>query len=247
MSTSMAHISPSSQFFDGSPRRAARLTGALWLTCIISGIAAFIVDRRLVVATDAAATARNIVANELLFRVGFSADFISGLSYIGVTALLYYLLEPSGRALSLVAASFGVAGVAVGGIAVLCHLLPTVLLHASGYLHTLTRGQLEDLALLAYRIRLLMFPIGMVFFGIQIGIAGSLIARSAFLPRLLGVLLAIAGVTYITIAFINFLTPAGGRLIPFVMLTAFVAEGSLTAFLLTRGLNEQHWRATAAA
>ena len=57
---------------------------------------------------------------------------------------------PAGRALSVVAAFFGVAGVAVGGISFLSHLIPTVLLRASGYLRSLTTGQVQDLALPAY-------------------------------------------------------------------------------------------------
>src|SRR5437763_13358889 len=99
-----------------SPRSTARMAGGLWWLCIVAGIVGFIAGAPLVVANDAAATAANILAKESLFRFGFAADLISGVSYLGVTAFMYYLLRPVSRSLSILAAFFGLVGIAIGGI-----------------------------------------------------------------------------------------------------------------------------------
>jgi len=111
-----------------SPQFKARAAGGLWLLCIISGMAGFVVGAPLIVANDATATAANILAKESLFRLGFAADLISGLAYVGVTAFIYYLLRPVSRSLSLVGAFFGLAGVAIGGGSWIIHLTPLLLL-----------------------------------------------------------------------------------------------------------------------
>src|SRR5438552_7369004 len=101
---------------ESSPQFKARAAGGLWWLCIISGMVGFVVGAPLIVANDAAATAAKILANESLFRLGFTADLISGLSYVGVTVFLYYVLEPVSRSLSVLAGLLGLGGVAIGGV-----------------------------------------------------------------------------------------------------------------------------------
>src|SRR5207248_9260523 len=177
----------------------------------------------LVVANDATATATNIVTKESLFRLGFVADLISGLSYVGVTAFIYYLLRPVSKSLSLVGAFFGLAGIAIGGASWVIHLTPLLLLHGDQYLTAITTSQFQAMSLAALKLQLQVFPIGMVFFGIQCISIGYLVARSAFLPRILGVLLAIGGMCYVIASFANFLAPSfGPRLVPFMMPVALI-------------------------
>src|SRR5437016_9524748 len=231
-----------------SPLLKARIAGGFWLLCIVTSILGFIAGGPLIVANDAAATATNILANESLFRFGFAADLISGLSYIGVTLFLYFVLKPVSRSLSLLAAFFGLAGVAIGGVAWVSNLVPLVLLHGDQYLSAFTTSQLQAMSLIALKLQLNVFVIGMVCFGIQCILIGYLITRSMFLPRVLGVLLAIGGTSYLINSFANFLIPSlGARLIPFVFPVALIGEGSLTVWLLVKGLNEQRWYEQASA
>jgi hypothetical protein len=231
-----------------SPRFKARVAGGLWLLCIVAGIGGFIAGSPLIVANDAAATAAKILANESLFRLGFAADLVSGLSYLGVRVFLYYVLKPVSRSLSLLAAFFGLAGVAIGGVAWVSHLAALVLLHGDQYLSAFTTSQLQAMALMSLKIQMQVFSIGMVFFGIQCILIGYLVARSTFLPRILGVLLAIGGTCYVIASFANFLTPSfGPRLIPFIMPVALIGEGSLTLWLLVKGVNVQRWKDQASA
>src|SRR5262249_17857263 len=192
------------------PQFKARVAGALWWLCIISGMAGFVVGAPLIVANDATATAVNILAKESLFRFGFAADLVSGLSYVGVTAFIYYLLKPVSRSLSLVGAFFGLAGVAIGGASWVIHLTPLLFLHADPYLTGFRTSQLQAMSLAALKLQAQVFPIGMVFFGIQCMSIGYLVARSTFLPRILGVLLAIGGTCYVIVSFASFLAPSLG-------------------------------------
>jgi len=224
-----------------SPVPQARMAGGLWLLCIASGIVGFVAGAPLIAANDAAATAANILANESLYRLGFAANLISGLSYVGVTALMYHVLKPVSRSLSLLAAFFGLAGFAIGGVAWVSNVVPLVLLHGDQYLSAFTTSQLQAMSMIALKLPIQVFFIGMVFFGIQCILIGCLLARSTFLPHVLGVLLAIGGTSYVIASFANFLLPLGARLIPFVMLVALIGEGSLTVWLLVKGVNEQRW------
>ena len=88
---------------EASPRFKARIAGGLWLMVIVAGMSAFVIRSPLIVRGDAATTATNIMASESLVRLGFAADLIAGVCYMGVTVLLYALLKPVSRSLSLLA------------------------------------------------------------------------------------------------------------------------------------------------
>ena len=237
----MSKSEMTTDFRKESPVLQARMAGGLWWLCILAGIVGFIAAAPLIVANDAAATAANILTKESLFRLGFAADLISGLSYLGVTVFIYYVLKAVSRSLSTLAAFFGLAGVAIGVASWVIHLTPLLLLHDQ-YPSAFTTSQLQAMSLIALKLQLQVFPIGMVFFGIQCISVGYLIARSTFLPRVLGVLLAIGGTCYVIASFANFLAPSfGPHLVPFIMPVALIGEGSLGLWLLVKGVNAQRW------
>src|SRR2546422_8787479 len=99
-----------------SPRFKARTAGAFWLMTMIMGAFAMFVGGRFVVSGDAAATAANILAHEPLFRLGVAADIIAAACYLAATLLVYDLLKPVSRNLSLLAAFFSLAGCAIGAL-----------------------------------------------------------------------------------------------------------------------------------
>src|SRR6266480_4408678 len=130
-------------FREESPVRQARIAGACWLLCIVAGVAGFMAASPLIVANDAAATSVNILANESFYRLGFAFDLISGASYLVTTVFIYFVLKPVGRSLSMLAAFFGLAGVAIGGVAWVSRLALLVLLHgADEYLSAFPTNQL---------------------------------------------------------------------------------------------------------
>lgn len=238
----MSKSEMTARFREESPVLEARIAGAFWLLCIVAGIAGFIAAGPLIVANDAALTAANIVAHESMFRLGFAFDLISGASYLVTTVFLYHVLKPVSRSLSMLAAFFGLAGVAIGGVAWVSRLASLVLLHGDQYLSAFTTSQLQAMSMIALKLQLAVFSIGMVFFGIQCISIGRLVARSTFLPRVLGILVGIGGTSYVIASFATFLIPSfGPHLVPFVFPVALIGEGALAVWLLVKGVNEQRW------
>lgn len=78
-------------------------------------------------------------------------------------------------------------------------------------------------------------PLG--FFGFYCLLIGYLIFKSTFLPRVLGVLMAIGGLSWLT-----FFSPSlTTQLYPYNLAPGIFGEGVLTLWLLAMGLNEQKW------
>lgn len=245
MSTTYAYPS---QAAVESPSRIARMTGVLWLACILTSMVGPMLSMPAMGRGDAAATAANILANETRFRLGSIVTLVSGMTYLGATALLYCLLKPVNRALSLTAAYFGVIGVALGALSAISSFAALSLLR-SGHVTGLTASQLQEVAALAIRLPMgAFFAVAMIFFGVQCFIAGDLIRNSTFLPPTLGVLLGLGGATYVIVACVNLTAPwMISNVMPFVGPAALVGEGSLTVWLLARGVNAQRWKALASA
>jgi Domain of unknown function (DUF4386) len=77
------------------------------------------------------------------------------------------------------------------------------------------------------------YGIALVPFGIHCLLTGILIIRSSFLPKLLGVLLMLAGAAYLSFTW----PPLGQKLfIPYIVIPAVLGEGSLTLWLIIMGV-----------
>jgi hypothetical protein len=199
--------------------------------------------RGLVVDGDAAATANNILAHESLFRLGLATGLISTAFYVAVTALFYDLFKTVSRSLSLLAAFFSLVGCAILAFASLFQLAPLVVLGGSQYLSVFKVEQLRALALMFLELNTQAGNICVVFFGVYCLLIGNLIFRSTFLPRLLGVLMALAGLGWLT-----FLSPPlANHLSPYNLVLGFLAELALMLWLLVRGVNVQRWKEQASA
>src|SRR5882762_11224301 len=130
----------------------------------------------------------------------------------------------------------------------LTNLAALILLGDGQNLSAFTTGQSQSMALMSLKLYVQGFNITMAFFGFQCFLIGVLIVRSTFLPRILGVLLAIGGSSYVISSFAAFLAPAfGARLAPFIVPAALLGEGSLTLWLLVMGVNVQRWKEQASA
>jgi hypothetical protein len=231
------------QITEASPGFKARAAGVFWATTILTSTFALFAGGKLVVSTDAVATAANILAHEALFRSGIAANLIATACYVAATLLVYELLKPVNRTVSLLAAFFSLVGCAVGALSGLFDLAPFVLLRGAQYLSVFTVEQLQALALMFLEVRAQANNIGLVFFGLQCLLIGYLILRSTFLPRILGALMVFAGLGWLT-----FLSPPLAKsLSPYNMLPGGLGELSLTLWLLVLGVNVQRWKEQASA
>jgi hypothetical protein len=223
-----------------SPRFQARMAGLVaWITTT-SGFAAIVVGN-LVVYSDAAVTAHNILANETLYRLAVVGDVVSVL-YIVYTFLLFKLFRPVNRNLAATGALFSLVGVAVGMLIPLFGFAALVVLKEAHSLSGFSPEQVRATALLFLKLRTQVDTISLVLFGTYNILTGYLIIRSTFLPRILGVLLALAGVCYQINNFAIFLAPDfAAHLLPWILIPGG-SELLLAGWLLVVGVNEQRWK-----
>lgn len=226
-----------------SPQFYARTCGVLYLYIIVAGIFAEIFVRsRLVVPQDAAATATNIMGNELLFRIGFSGELLHLAFDVAVAVILYGLLRPVDRNIALLAAFMRLACDIVLAVASISHFAALRLLSDADYLKAFQPEQLHSFALLALKLHGDGYNISLVFFGFACLALGYLIFVSGYLPKIIGVFLSVAGVCYLFNSFALFLAPSfAGMLFPALFVPIFVAELSLAVWLLVKGVNVAKW------
>jgi len=225
-----------------SPRVKARIAGLLYLIIIVGGIFAQIgVRDRLVVSGDAAATAQNIVAHELLYRLGFTVEVFYLLCNVPITMILYDLFKVVNKKIAMVLVFFSLVGTAVEGVALLAHYAPLILLGKGAYLAAFTTAQLQAAAYMSLQMFDYGFMIALSFFGFFCISLSYLIFRSTFFPRVIGGLLAIQGTLYLTNSFAHFVSPPiGNRVFPFLAVSG-IAEVSFCLWLLLVGVNVQRW------
>jgi hypothetical protein len=221
-----------------SPRPSARITGVVYLLYFLTAVSSELFLKGIVVDGDATATANNILAHQSLFRSGLATGLIATAFYIAVTALFYGLFRPVNRSLSLLAAFFSFVGCSILALGSVFQLAPLVLLGGSQYLNVFKVEQLRALALMFLELNTEAGNICVVFFGVYCLLIGYLIFKSAFLPRILGWLMAFAGLGWLT-----FLSPAlANHLSPYNLVFGFLAELLLMLWLLVRGVKVQRWR-----
>lgn len=227
-----------------SPQTYARVGGLLYLYIIVAALfAEAYVRGKLIVSTDAAATANNILAHETLFRIGFAGDLLNVTVDVAVALILYVLLKPVNRNLALLAALFRLATDVIIGIALLMEFVGLRILSDGSFLKGFDQQQVQALAMLMFKLHGSGYVISLVFFGVGLLVLGYLIFRSGYFPKLLGVLLAIAGSGYLINSFARLVAPpVADALFPWTLLPGFIAELGLCLWLLVKGVNVTKWK-----
>ena len=227
-----------------SPRMKGRFAGAIYLLYVIAGIfAQAFVSERLVVFSDAAKTATNILANQSLYRLGFTVYLLEMAGQIATVVLFYQLLKPVSRTGAMLAAVFELTGCGIKIFSRLFYLVPLLVLSGgAAYLSAFNKEQLDSIALLLLRINDNGAAIALAFFGFSTVLQGWLVYRSGFLPRWLGVVAMIGGFGWLT-----FLSPPlGMRLFMYVAVYALLGLLAMIVWLLTVGVDNERWRQRAA-
>jgi len=231
-----------------TPRVLSRIGGVLYLIIIILGASEeLFVRSRIVVAGDATATAANLRSLEWVWRLGIAAEIILLICAIALTLIFFILLRPVSRDLAVLVVFFNLISIAVEAVASLGLVAALFPLGDAEYLRAFEPAQLDAIARLSVRFHGFGFSVALIFFGCECLVLGYLIFRSGYLPKILGVLMQIAGLSYLTNSFSLILVPAlASRMFPAILLPALVGEMSLCLWLLVKGVNIERWKAQAA-
>jgi hypothetical protein len=222
-------------------KQLARLTGLLYLIVIIcAGFSQGYVRGTLVVPSDAAQTALNILEQGGLFRLGLATDLIAFTADAVIAVLFYQLLKPVNQTLSMVAAALRLlAHPAIASLNLLNHYMAQRVLESKDWALSHSPEQLYDLSLLFMDAHRAGYLIAGALFGLHCLLLGLLIYRSGLIPRAFGVLMSLAGLTYLMETFGVFLFPGNdARLALLVGSAAALGEVSLMGYLLVKGLRK---------
>jgi hypothetical protein len=220
-----------------SPRSTARLIALFSLLVVAGGIYSTVfVGERTIVWRDAAATAANILAHRNLYLSGVAVFFVEMACNIVTTALYYVLLKPAGRSLALVAAALGFTACLLKTGARVLFAAPAYLLGSTRF-HALGPEAVNELSLAFLLVNDHAAGIAMAFFGFHALLDGVLILKSTFLPRFLGVLSIVCGLSWLT----HLWPPLGYRLGRYLIVGALLGLVVQTFWFLVFGVNEERW------
>lgn len=218
---------------DISLRQAAIVAGVgLLIITIIAPFAEFSVRQGLIVPGDAATTARNIMANESLFRIAIYIYLIVAMLDVVIAWGLYVFLKPVNPSLSLLMAWFRVVYAAILAIVLLNFVTALQLLNGADYLSVFETGQLQAQMMVFLDAFDYGWQIGLAIFGLHLLLLGYLVYRSGYIPKILGVLLIIAAFGYLIDSSGTLLSPTYEAN---VALFTFIGEVLLIFWLLIKG------------
>lgn len=159
--------------------------------------------------------APTIHENETLFRAGVAAHLVVTLTNPPLTLIFYELFKVVNRRLAILAAFFSLVATGIEGASLFVQAVHPVVP---------------------------AYDVYAAFFGFDLMTIGYLVYRSNFLPRAIGVLLAVDGVSYVLYSFVDILAPGfASHLVPWIQLPILAGEGSLTVWLLVAGVNAARW------
>jgi hypothetical protein len=227
-----------------SPQLYARAGGTAYLILIVAGlIGEMFIRNRLIISGDPAGTAHNILMHPLQWRISIASDLIMHICDAVVAMVYYVLLKPVNKNLALVALYLGLVQTAVLVANKMNLVMPLLFLGNSAYLNSLDPHTLQTLAYLSVAAHDYGFGIGLIFFGCECLIAGYLIFKSGYFPRILGIMIQIAGICYLVNSFALILSPAlAHALFPVILLPSFIGELSMCLWLLFKGVDLTKWK-----
>jgi hypothetical protein len=192
----------------------------------------------IIVPGDAATTVNNIMASESLFRLSLVSDLIRQMFLMLLPLVLYKLLKPVNKNIASLMVIYALVCVPISMLNELNHFAVLLLSSGADYLRAFETDQLHALVMFFLDLRKYGTSIPQVF-SLWVLFLGYLVFKSGFLPRILGILLIIAGLCYTVQAGLVFFFP-NFDLVIFGLFT-FIGESLFYLWLLIKGVNVEEW------
>jgi hypothetical protein len=227
----------SQKIADQSPRKTARIAGFLYLMYFLTSIIGNEFGR--FVGVDAPVTVNNIMAHESLFRTGFVISLFSVVFLLLAAWALYVLLKPVNKNLALLFLLLNLGGFVIWCLSVLNLYGSLMLLSGADYLKVFQPDQLQAQATLFVNLYKNGSVIAQIPYGVWLFPLGYLVFKSRFLPKILGILLIADFFGLLIFVIQRFLLPGYDVISVPCSVVSFIAELSLTFWLLIKGVKEQ--------
>ncbi len=228
---------PSSKEMKNEYDQKSKIAGFLYFMYFVTSIIANMFGRFVFV--DAPATVNHIMAHESQFRIGFVISLFSVVFFLLAAWYLYVLLKPVNKNIALLFLLLNLGGFAIWCFSLLNLFAGLLLLSGADYLKVFQPDQLQAQAMLFINLRKYGAIIAQIPYGIWLFPLGYLVFKSGFLPKILGILLIVDCFGLLIYVFQCFLLP-GYEVISYpCMAVSFIAELSLTLWLLIKGVKDQ--------
>ena len=215
-----------------SPGKLARRTGILYLLVILAGVASeILVGNSLFVPGDSSATVNNILAHEFAFRTGFVISLIRFVFFILMVLALYKLFRSVDQQWSMVMVAFVLVSISIGMVSLLFEFAAPLLLSSSDYSSIFPVGQWHAQAQFFIDMQIMGDKASQILAVWLLPLA-YLIYKSGFFPKILAILMMIAGLGYVIDFLVFVLLPGlNWQVAGF----AFLGELPFPLWLLIRG------------
>jgi hypothetical protein len=226
-----------------------RIAGFLYLLLVVAAPLRLIyIPSKLFVHGNAAATADNIAAHELLFRLGIVTDLFCGTVLIFVVLALYRLLKgvDQNQAVLMVIIG-GVMPATIDFLNVLNDAAALMLVRGAEFLSAFEKPQRDALAMLFLRLHHDEVVAAEILWGLWLFPLAILVYKSRFLPRFLGVWLTINGFAYLAMSFTGSLLPQYEDTVSNITFPAQLGEVAFMLWLVIKGVTPQSLDAAASS
>jgi hypothetical protein len=220
-----------------SNKKTARIAGFFYLMSILTAIVADMLGH--FAFGNAATIVSTITSHEWLFSISLIVGLFSAVLFFLAAWALYVLLKSINKNLALLFLLLNLVGVAIQCFSMLGLFASQLLLSGADYLKVFSVHQLQAQAILFINLYKNGFIIAQIFFGFWLFPLGCLIFKSGFIPRILGILLIVDGFAVLIWFFQFFLFPAYPAISYPCWVISFIAEFSLTLWLLIKGATNQ--------
>ncbi|MFN0156939.1 MAG: DUF4386 domain-containing protein [Bacteroidota bacterium] len=223
----------------GSLKKTARLAGLLYLLWILTGFfSMFYMPSQINIRGDAATAAQDILSHELLFRTSILTDLVSSTIWVFMVLVLYRLFKSVDER----QAKFMVALVIVQIPTIFvmeAFKITSLKIFKGEILKTLELSQAQDLAMLFLKMNDYVVSALILFWGLWLFPLAILVYRSRFLPRFLGIWLAVNGFAFLVLSFTGLLLPQHKDMAFNIAVPAMLGELVFMLWLLIKGAKAQ--------
>jgi hypothetical protein len=217
-------------------KEQARYAGLLYLLLAIVGfIVLIVIPSQFIVSGDATATADRIAAHGLLWRIGIALELIVSVMFIFLAVALYQLFKTVNESYALLMMILALVSVPIAFLSSSFEIIAQSIYGGPSFLSSLDKAQLDSLGYIFLRMHAEGVGVESIFWGLWLFPFGLLVMRSGFIPRLLGVLLLIAGFGYVIGFFGPLLLPQYSSLMDQVTMILILGELPIIVWLFIWG------------